>query len=403
MSDRSEAIKRAKAVVAKKFDLASFKEKKGYTSRGVLMDKQTWLPFSPALQDVLGLPGIPCGHITLFRGHSDTGKTTALLEVARAAQKKGIMPVFIITEMKWSWGHAQEMGFEVEQRVDEETGEVVGYDGFFLFADRETLDTIEDVSVYIADLLDEQAKGNLPYDLCFLWDSIGSVPCELSVKSKKNNNAWNAGAMSSQFGNYLNQKILLSRKTSYPYTNTLVAVNKVWALPPDVPMGTAKMQNKGGMTMWYDASLVITFGGVTHSGTSKINAISKGKRVEFAKKTVVQVEKNHIQGVNTRGRVVMTPHGFILDDKSVIDRYKKDNREYWQNLLDADSFELEEELDLVDDSEDLIYSGIYGGSSVKSWHWGACWWGGRFFAVFRLLCVSVFAFAGYYFVGGSGQ
>ena len=349
MSKKSEAIARAKKVVSKKFDLRSFKEKKGYRSRGVLMDKQTWIPFSSALQDVLGLPGVPCGHITLFRGHSDTGKTTALLEVAREGQKKGVMPVFIITEMKWSWEHAQEMGFKVDAVVDKETGEIVGYEGFFLFADRETLDTIEDVSSYIADLLDEQAKGNLPYDLCFLWDSIGSVPCEMSVKSKKNNNAWNAGAMSSQFGNYLNQKILLSRKTSYPYTNTLVAVNKVWAMPPEVPMGTAKLQNKGGMTMWYDASLVITFGSVTHSGTSKINAVNNKKRVEFAKRTSVQVEKNHIQGVNTRGRVVMTPHGFILDEKAVIDKYKIENREYWRNLLDADNFELEEELVLIDE------------------------------------------------------
>ena len=35
----------------------------------------------------------------------------------------------------------------------------------------------------------------------FLWDSIGSVPCEMSIKSNKNNNEWNAGAMSTQFGN----------------------------------------------------------------------------------------------------------------------------------------------------------------------------------------------------------
>lgn len=344
MPSKKEVIAKAKKAVSKNFNLAGFKQKKGFTSHSVLMDDQKWIPFSSALQDVLGLAGVPCGHVTLFRGHSDTGKTTALLEVAVAAQKRGIMPVFIITEMKWSWGHAQEMGFVVDEEVDKETGEIKGYDGFFLFADRERLDTIEDVAAYIADLLDEQFKGNLPYDLCFLWDSIGSVPCEMSVKSKKNNNAWNAGAMSSQFGNYLNQKILLSRKTSYPYTNTLVAVNKVWAMPPEVPLGMPKLQNKGGMAMWYDASLVITFGSITHSGTSKINAISGGKKLEFAKRTSVQLDKNHIHGVNTRGKVVMTPHGFILDEKASIDKYKKENKEYWKKLLDADNFELEEEL-----------------------------------------------------------
>ena len=47
--------------------------------------------------------------------------------------------------------------------------------------------TIEDVAAFILDLLDEQKKGNLPYDLLFLWDSIGSIPCELSIRSNKNN------------------------------------------------------------------------------------------------------------------------------------------------------------------------------------------------------------------------
>ncbi len=74
-------------------------------------------------------PGIPQGHIVLLRGHSDTGKTTAMIEGAVAAQKRGILPVFIITEMKWSWEHAKMMGLEINEVVDEETGEVVDYNG----------------------------------------------------------------------------------------------------------------------------------------------------------------------------------------------------------------------------------------------------------------------------------
>ena len=37
------------------------------------------------------------------------------------------MPVFIITEMKWSWEHAKMMGLEVNEVVDKETGEVIDY------------------------------------------------------------------------------------------------------------------------------------------------------------------------------------------------------------------------------------------------------------------------------------
>jgi hypothetical protein len=72
------------------------------------------------------------GHINMLLGHSDTGKTTALVKAAVDAQKKGILPVFIITEQKWSFEHARIMGFQCEEVVDESTGEI-DWDGFYLF------------------------------------------------------------------------------------------------------------------------------------------------------------------------------------------------------------------------------------------------------------------------------
>jgi hypothetical protein len=346
---KSATAEKASAIVKSGFNLGNFKKKKGFANASVKFKEQGWIPLSKAYQDITSMPGIPTGHITLLRGHSDTGKTTALLEAAVSAQKLGILPVLIITEMKWSWQHAKEMGLQFEEVVNEATGEITDYEGFFLYSDRGTLNTIEDVASYIADLLDEQAKGNLPHDLCFFWDSVGSVPCDLSVRSNKNNNEWNAGAMSTQFGNNLNQKILLSRKEGSPYTNTLVAINKVWTQKPDSPMSQPKLQNKGGMSMWYDATLVVTFGNITNPGTSKIKAIKSGLQVEFAKRTNIQIEKNHIEGVQTRGRIVMTPHGFIADDKKAIDKYKDQHKEHWLKLLGSIDFSLVEEGDMEED------------------------------------------------------
>jgi len=346
---KSATAEKASAIVKSGFNLGNFKKKKGFANASVKFKEQGWIPLSKAYQDITSMPGIPTGHITLLRGHSDTGKTTALLEAAVSAQKLGILPVLIITEMKWSWQHAKEMGLQFEEVVNEATGEITDYEGFFLYSDRGTLNTIEDVGSYIADFLDEQAKGNLPHDLCFFWDSVGSVPCDLSVRSNKNNNEWNAGAMSTQFGNNLNQKILLSRKEGNPYTNTLVAINKVWTQKPDSPMSQPKLQNKGGMSMWYDATLVVTFGNITNPGTSKIKAIKSGLQVEFAKRTNIQIEKNHIEGVQTRGRIVMTPHGFIADDKKAIDKYKDQHKEHWLKLLGSIDFSLVEEGDMEED------------------------------------------------------
>ncbi len=325
------------AEIKSNFDLNKFKTKKGL-DKNVKFKDQQWIPLSPAFQQVSSIPGIPMGHIVMLRGHSDTGKTTAMIEAAVSAQTNGILPVFIITEMKWNWDHAVQMGLDITITRDKETNEVIDYEGDFIYVDRETLNSIEDVATFILDLLDEQKKGNLPYDLLFLWDSIGSIPCDLSIRSNKNNNEWNAGAMSTQFGNNVNQKIVMSRKESSPYTNTLVVVNKVWTLKPESPMGQPKLMNKGGYAMWYDATFVITFGNIMSAGTSKIKAIKNGKEVEFAKRTNLQIDKNHVNGVTTRGKIVMTPHGFILDDDKSIKEYKNQYADEWARILGGGDF-----------------------------------------------------------------
>ena len=335
----SEAVSKE---IRSKFDLSAFKDKKGL-KQNVKFKEQTWIPLSQAFQDVTSIPGIPQGHIVLLRGHSDTGKTTALLETAVSAQKRGILPVFIITEMKWNWEHAKQMGLQVEEVVDKDTGEITNYEGEFIYADRETIHTIEDVAKFILDLIDEQKRGNLPYDLVFLWDSIGSVPCEMSVKSNKNNNEWNAGAMSTQFGNSVNQRITLSRKESSEFTNTLVCINKVWTAKAESPMGQPKLMNKGGFAMWFDSTFVVTFGNISNAGTSKIKAIKDGKQVEFAKRVNLQIDKNHINGVTTRGRIVMTPHGFINDSDKELKEYKNDNSQAWKDILGGADFTIVEE------------------------------------------------------------
>jgi hypothetical protein len=336
------------------FNLGKFKDKKGL-SGNVKFKPQKWVPLSEAYQDVTSVPGIPTGHIVLLRGHSDTGKTTALIEAAVNAQKAGILPVLIITEMKWNWEHAIQMGLQVNEIWNEETGELENYGGFFLYVDRETIHTIEDVSAFILDLLDEQKKGNLPHDLMFLWDSIGSVPCELSVRSNKNNNEWNAGAMSTQFGNGVNQKITLSRKESSPYTNTLVCINKVWTAKAETPMSQPKLMNKGGFAMWFDATFVVTFGNVSNAGTSKIKAIKDGKQVEFAKRTKIQIDKNHINGITTRGNIIMTPHGFINDTEKEIKAYKDAHAKEWSAILGGMDFDIVEENDTFIDANEYTH------------------------------------------------
>ena len=290
----------------KSFDIDAFKKSK-FLDSASKFKKQRWIPFSPAVKSALSIPGVPMGHVTIARGGSDTGKTTLMIETAVAAQKMGVLPVFIVTEMKWDFEHAQKMGLELESVPDETTGEVVNYKGFFIYVDRGSLNTIEDVSAFIADILNEQAKGKLPYDLLFLWDSVGSIPCEMSVKQGNNNPMWNAGAMATQFGNFINQQFPLSRKEKYPYTNTFFVINKTGVQPALTPMSQPRMTNKGG--------------------------------------TKIAIDKIHADcGVATSSTIIVTPHGFIPDEDNDIKNYKKEYaKEWFEGITNVDDLQIVED------------------------------------------------------------
>ena len=205
----------------KKNDFTSLKKK---FSTSAKYKPQRFFDLGQPFLDAVGLPGPAMGHINMFLGHSDTGKTTALVKTAVDAQKKGILPVFIITEQKWSFEHAKLMGFECEEVVDEETGELE-WDGFYIF--NNNFDYIEQITDYINSLLDAQEKGELDYSLCIMWDSVGSVPCKMTYEGK-GGKQHNASVLADKIGMGINQRISGSRKSDSKYENTLIIVNQPW-------------------------------------------------------------------------------------------------------------------------------------------------------------------------------
>jgi len=352
MAGRKSLTEAAGKAIQSAFSLDKFKANKGLASN-VKFKEQRWIPFSAALQEALSIPGIPMGHIAMVRGKSNTGKSTMTIETAVNAQKMGVLPVLIITEMKHDWNHWKTMGFDIEDVVDESTGEIVDQTGFFIYRDRSTLNSIEDIATFIIDLLTEQKKGNLPYDLLFIWDSVGSIACDMSIEKGSNNPMWNAGAIATQFGNFINQQIVMSRKESSKYTNTLFIVNKVGVAPALTPMSQPKMTNKGGDTFYYDASLCLTFGNVTNAGTSKLSATKDKKKVEFALRTKIACDKNHINGVATTGTIVSTAHGFIPDSPTAIDKYKKAHASEWADILGKGEYKVIEDNSEWDEKSDI--------------------------------------------------
>lgn len=319
----------------KKKDFSSIKSK---YSKQAKFKTDRFFDLGDAFLDATGLPGPAMGHINMLLGHSDTGKTTALVKTAVDAQKKGILPVFIITEQKWDFPHAKLMGMDVEEVVDTETGEIE-YDGFFLFNNH--FEYIEQITDYINELLDAQEKGELDYDLLFLWDSVGSVPCKMTWEGK-GGKQHNASVLSDKIGMGLNQRISGSRRTDRPHTNTLVVVNQPWVELPDNPFGQPKIKAKGGEALWLNSTLVFLFGNQKGAGTTKISAVKDKRKVKFATRTKISIMKNHVNGLGYEdGKILVTAHGFMkgkdaAEEKKSVEEYKTENSDFWKKQLGID-------------------------------------------------------------------
>lgn len=345
-------VKKKESIAKKSFDLNKFKSSNKLD--GTIKEKELeWIPFSQDFHSVVGLPGLPKGYFTLLRGYSNTGKSTGVYEAIAGCQKTGVLPVIIDTEGNFNWEYAKNVGVEYEPIADPETGEILNYEGNFIFVNGDDLlqryanvdysngkimtkalrsePVIEDVARFITELLDEQAKEDttLGVDLCFLWDSAGSLNCFRSVTSKSSNNQWNAGAMESAFKSLINHRIPASRREGKEYTNTFAAVQKIW-----LDNENKVIKHKGGEAFYYGCRLIYHYGGILTHGTAKLKATSNGKDYQFGIESKIRGEKNQVNGIEWQGVICSTPHGYVSVDN--LDNYKKEQRKYLLDKLNLE-------------------------------------------------------------------
>jgi len=298
-----------------------------------------FLDLGDAFLDATGIPGPAMGHINMFLGHSDTGKTTALIKAAVDAQKKGVVPVFIITEQKWNWDHAVLMGFDK--------------DSDYLF--NSDFEYIEQITEYINEILDAQEKGDIESDLIFLWDSVGSVPCKMTYEGK-GGKQHNASVLADKIGMGLNQRISGSRRSDKKNTNTLIIVNQPWVELPDNPFGQPKIKAKGGEAIWLNSTLVFLFGNQKGAGTTKISITKDKRKVKIATRTKISIMKNHVNGLGYEdGRILVTAQDFMKgrddgEEKRSIEEYKKLHGDYISKMLGVNVTDTED-LDVVTEDE----------------------------------------------------
>lgn len=338
----------------KEFSLDDFKKKTGIGNK---KDKElTWYKTSPALQEATGLPGFARGYVGLSRGFSNTGKSTSVTEAAIAAQKMGDLVVFIDTENNIGSSRLEMMGFDVDNFVYIDNEHLLHKFGRLKDKTRSEA-AIEDMADCVAHFLNLQDAGDLPRNICFIIDSLGTLDCIRSInahdKGTSDNNMWNAGAFEHSFKYLLNSRIPASRKENKPYINTIIGVQKIWL--DSMAGGMPVVKHKGGEAFFFGARLIYHHGGVMTHGTKKIMATSRKRDVVFGIESKVSVVKNQIDGplggINMEGKLISTPHGFIGVEKEDKDKYKKDHMEYFRNVLggDIDISDIKEEYEEEDD------------------------------------------------------
>lgn len=334
--------KTRKPTPKKSFSLDDYKKKKG--GEDVPQKSLKWLKLSPALQKSTGLPGFPMGYVSLARGFSNTGKSTALCEAAVAAQKAGALPIIINTEGNSNENRLELMGFDTNLPhffVDNDY--ILENFGKKQDAKRREA-SIEDLAECIKDFLYDQERGDLPYDLVFLIDSIGTLDCIATInaheKNTSDNAMWNAKSYETSFKYLLNNTIPSSRKENKPFTNTFIAVQKIWI----DNMGNGVVKHKGGEAFFFGCRLGFHFGGIAAHSTKVVSAVSKGRTVAYGTDTKVSVFKNHIDGdlggISLQGEIMSMPHGFIF--KEDLDEYKKQHILFFRNILEDDNITAEE-------------------------------------------------------------
>ena len=324
----------------KNFSLDNFKKKIG--AQDVPSKPLVWIPVDDGLREATGMPGVPKGYVTLFRGYSNTGKSTALMRSIVNAQKLGDFPIILDTENNIDIGNKRLtlMGFDWKGEYLLVNNKYL-LDNYGIKQDKERKEaSIEDMAKAVYDFMDMQKNGSLPRDVFIGIDSIGTLNCIKTInaleKNDSDNNMWNAGAYEKAFMSLLNNAVPNTRRVDSEFTTTIAAVQKIW-----YDSMNKVIKHKGGETWFFGSRLIYHFGGIMTHGTARETATSKGRDLNFGFSNKVNIAKNHVDGewggISLEGKIMSTPHGFVYGDKSSIDEYKKKNILYFRNRFDDES------------------------------------------------------------------
>lgn len=301
--------------MTKKFDLEAYKKTIKVADTPLKQDQ--FVVLDDCLHSVIGMPGIPLGHITQVYGKSDTGKTSILFHTAAQAQKQDILPILLITEGKVDWARASLMGFEKENAIV-----------------NENLEFLEDAFNFIDKVTSDVSMGNLPKDVMIFWDSVGNTLSKDEVEIKedgsweKKSTMMKAAKVISERMRVISKKVNDTRKISYPKSVGLMILNQAYTQPPTFPGASPKLVPYGGDSIWYKSSLVLKTAKV-----KKLNATKNGSDLGFGIVSKITVDKNHLTNIANVGEFVITADEIFPNEPTAIKDYKERHKDSWGENL----------------------------------------------------------------------
>lgn len=302
---------------------------------------EKFVELDECLHNVLGMPGLPLGHITQVYGLSDTGKTSLLFHGVAKAQEQGILPIIVITEGKVDWQRARNMGVQYNGDLDEAA------DDFIIV--EEGVETLEQLFDYVVQILQDAEMGELPHDIMIFVDSIGNTRSEKEFsidkktgEVKKDKGMMVAARVISEYMRIISPKVSNSRKISHPSYAGVMFINHAYTEPPAFVGAPSKLVPYGGKKIWYTSSLVLKT-----ARKKPLPATKDGIKMKFGIVSKITVDKNHLTNTAFEGEYVITADKILPNSKAAVDKYKAEHRDNWGEILADETIEVEEYEDSI--------------------------------------------------------
>jgi len=253
-----------------------------------LVEVSDWITMPDPIQEIMGTPGLPCGHIVEAYGKPDSGKTTFCTHALIGTQQDGGIAILIDTEHKYDLERACAMGLDRKG---------------FIITRAETIEEVFEKYVGWMNVIKSKEKWR-KRKVCLVWDSLGSTPCANELDSSKgDHNMLAAGAITGGL-----------RRTRYflrQCNAAFLIINQVTTKQTKTPW-EKKTTAKGGLAPKYFSSVRLEF-----TPVGKLTVERKGVKTKVGIKTQIEVVKNHLAPPFKRTIVQIDKKGIIYGGRKI--------------------------------------------------------------------------------------